>query len=199
MIKKFFQVSLLISTIMLLVGCGTTDAKDIGTNKAKEIAFTDANVIETDISKLHISRENEDGKAVYEIKFVDMKSGIQYEYDILAADGTILKEDKDSEIFQTQETQQTELKSENSGQDDSKDQNKMQSNTQGNVSVSLEKAKKMVLDRVKGATENDLKIELDYDDGHYVYEGEIWYEQHEYEFEIDANTGNFLEWSQERR
>lgn len=44
-----------------------------------------------------------------------------------------------------------------------------------------------------------LKIELDYDDGYYKYEGDIIYDQKEYEFEIDANTGEFLEWKEERR
>lgn len=37
------------------------------------------------------------------------------------------------------------------------------------------------------------------DDGYYKYEGDIIYNQKEYEFEIDANTGTFLEWSEERR
>lgn len=74
-----------------------------------------------------------------------------------------------------------------------------QNNTQAQVAVSLEKATALALSRVSGATENDIQIELDYDDGHYVYEGEILYGQKEYEFEIDANTGTFLEWSEEKR
>ena len=28
-----------------------------------------------------------------------------------------------------------------------------------------------------------------------IYEGEIYYNWTEYEFEIDASTGNFIEWS----
>ena len=32
----------------------------------------------------------------------------------------------------------------------------------------------------------------------YIYEGDIYYQQKEYEFEIDANNGSFLKWSEER-
>ena len=32
----------------------------------------------------------------------------------------------------------------------------------------------------------------------YKYEGEIIYQMVEYDFEIDANTGTILEWSEER-
>ena len=50
-----------------------------------------------------------------------------------------------------------------------------------------------------GASEKDIHIELDSDDGQFRYEGDIIYEQKEYDFEIDANSGNILEWSEERR
>ena len=40
-------------------------------------------------------------------------------------------------------------------------------------------------------------MELEIDDGQYIYEGDIVYQQTEYEFEIDANTGDFLKWSEE--
>lgn len=78
--------------------------------------------------------------------------------------------------------------------------NSTQNNQNGKNStqISLEDAKKLALDRVPGATEQNMKIELDYDDGYSVYEGEIIYDQKEYDFEIDANTGTFLEWSEER-
>ena len=42
-----------------------------------------------------------------------------------------------------------------------------------------------------------IQMELELDDGYYVYEGDIIYQQKEYEFEIDANTGDFLKWSEE--
>ena len=40
-----------------------------------------------------------------------------------------------------------------------------------------------------------MRIRLDRDDGREVYEGEVYYDRTEYEFEIDASTGSFLEWS----
>ena len=57
---------------------------------------------------------------------------------------------------------------------------------------------RIALDRVSGATAQDVRIELDRDDGRYKYEGEIIYNNMEYDFEIDANSGTILEWSEER-
>jgi uncharacterized membrane protein YkoI len=39
-----------------------------------------------------------------------------------------------------------------------------------------------------------IQLHLDYDDGRYVYEGEIIRGQDEYDFELDAVTGRFIEW-----
>lgn len=66
------------------------------------------------------------------------------------------------------------------------------------VAVSREEAIDIALAKVSGATENDIRIELDHDDGRYKYEGDIIYERVEYDFEIDANSGDILEWSEER-
>ena len=66
------------------------------------------------------------------------------------------------------------------------------------MAVSMDEAIGIALGRVEGATEQDIRIELDYDDGRYKYEGEIIYQMRENDFEIDANTGTILEWSEER-
>lgn len=53
----------------------------------------------------------------------------------------------------------------------------------------------IVLDRVPGATKNDIdELECEYDDGRIEYEGELYYNGYEYEFEIDGATGNILQW-----
>lgn len=66
------------------------------------------------------------------------------------------------------------------------------------LAISMEEAQNIALERVPGATAQDMSIELDYDDGWYIYEGDILYNRTEYEFEIDANTGNILKWEEER-
>ena len=66
------------------------------------------------------------------------------------------------------------------------------------VTVSEARAKELALAKVPGASSaNIYKFKLDFDDGRWVYEGDIYYNTMEYEFEIDANTGAFVSWSVE--
>lgn len=61
--------------------------------------------------------------------------------------------------------------------------------------ITVEEAKKLALAKVKGAGSGDIHIKEEWDDGMHLYTGEIYYDQVKYEFEIDAGTGSFLEWS----
>ena len=57
--------------------------------------------------------------------------------------------------------------------------------------ISEDEAKQIALSNVEGASADDMgRIDLDYDDGRWVYEGEIYVGEWEYEFEIDAESGN---------
>lgn len=59
--------------------------------------------------------------------------------------------------------------------------------------IGEDEARKIALANVEGAKAEDMsRIDLDYDDGHWVYEGEIYQGEWEYEFEIDAENGNVL-------
>lgn len=78
-------------------------------------------------------------------------------------------------------------------------QNQNREQGRANVSLSEEEAKAIVLERVPGATDRDVRMELDCDDGVCCYEGDIVYEQVEYEFEVDANSGTILSWQEEQR
>ncbi len=63
--------------------------------------------------------------------------------------------------------------------------------------ISEEEASAIALAEVNGATEDELRIHRDYDDGREIYEGSIIYNEMEYEFEIDAQTGDIIEWCSE--
>ena len=61
------------------------------------------------------------------------------------------------------------------------------------------KAKEIVLAKVPGATENDIyEFEKEYDDGRIEYEGSLYYNGYEYEFDVDGTNGNLLKWEIDR-
>ena len=164
---------------------GTTDqtgsnsgTQDIGEDAALQAALEAAGVSESDASRLRISKDRDDGRVVYEIRFdVDQT---EYDYDVLASDGQILSSD-------------VELR--NDDRDDDDDRNR---GSNADVAISREEAIDIALAKVSGATESDIRIELDHDDGRYKYEGDIIYERVEYDFEIDANSGDVISWEEER-
>ena len=66
------------------------------------------------------------------------------------------------------------------------------------TTISEDEAKQIALDRVSGAATQDIvKFKSDYDNGMLRYEGKIHYNQQEYEFEIDAYSGEIVEWDVE--
>lgn len=61
--------------------------------------------------------------------------------------------------------------------------------------IGYDKVIEIVLARVPGAVKSDIyEMEREYDDGRLEYEGSIYYNGYEYEFEIDGATGNILQW-----
>ena len=59
-------------------------------------------------------------------------------------------------------------------------------------------AQKIVLEKVPGATEDDIvEFRKDPDNSRAEYEGEIHYNGMEYEFEMNAYDGTILEWDEE--
>ncbi|MDO5145547.1 MAG: PepSY domain-containing protein [Eubacteriales bacterium] len=63
--------------------------------------------------------------------------------------------------------------------------------------LSEEEASNIALEQVSGATKSDLRIHKDTEDGKEIYEGSIVYHEMEYDFEIDASTGEIIEWESE--
>ena len=77
--------------------------------------------------------------------------------------------------------------------------NNAQSNANNTANISLDKAKQIALSHA-GLTSSQVtfkKTELDFDDGIQKYEVEFYYNNREYSYEIDANTGNVLSYEQD--
>ena len=56
-----------------------------------------------------------------------------------------------------------------------------------------------MLAKVPGAAAGDIKeIEMEREHGRIEYEGELWYDGYEYEFEVDGSTGNIIKWEIDR-
>ena len=66
---------------------------------------------------------------------------------------------------------------------------------EGSSDIGAEKVKEIVLAKVPGAVESSIyEFEIDYDDGRLEYEGSLYHNGYEYEFEVDGATGNILKW-----
>ncbi|MBQ3022757.1 MAG: PepSY domain-containing protein [Clostridia bacterium] len=64
--------------------------------------------------------------------------------------------------------------------------------------ISEENAKKFVLTLLEGASEKDIReFKKEYDDGKLVYDIKVVYNKMEYEFELDAHTGEIVSWDSE--
>lgn len=219
--KKILAAAVLTAAVVSGVFAGCGNDSDIGRDAALEVALGDAGVNESDATRLRVSEDRDDGRKVYEIRF-DVEDK-EYDYEIQASDGAIISSDIET-VENYAELQGDDTQNNNASQDDTdqtaaSDQAADQNTTAGNgtnqsqtgqnqnntgsgsssgVAVSQDEAVQIALDRVSGATAQDVRIELDRDDGRYKYEGEIIYNNMEYDFEIDANSGTILEWSEER-
>ena len=196
--KKVIAGLAAVMALGLFTGCGAIGGNDIGRDAALEAALEDAGVSESDSTRLKVSEDNDDGRKIYEIQFDAGEK--EYDYEVSASDGKILSADVEL-INNGTSAQNSDTQSSTGAQADSGTAQNQQSQTGANsaeVAVTLEEATAIALERVPGATESDIRIQLDRDDGVYKYEGDIIYEQREYDFEIDANTGTILEWSEER-
>lgn len=170
----------LVLAVIIFSGCGA-QANEISDEKAKEIALKHAGLTLDMVSHLKAERERDDKRVVYDVEFYSNDKK-EFDYKIDAQTGEIISHDTDAETI-------SPTSGDNSlSQDASASQSK----------ISEEDAKKAALSKVPGATDADIrKFKTDIDDGREEYEGEIIYKNTEYEFEIDAQTGEIIKWESE--
>ena len=145
---------------------------DIGVEKAKEIALKDAGVSGVFFKKVKI--DYEDGVRVYDVEFY--KGNVEYEYEIDAATGQIREKDWDIENYTIPQIN-----------------NNNNNNPNHTADIGVEKAKEIALKDAGVSGVTFVKAKLDYDDGVRVYDIEFYKDNVEYDYEIDAATGQIRE------
>lgn len=142
---------------------------ELSAEDASAAALAKAGISKDDSSGLRVKRDMEDGRAVYDVEFFD-QNGRKYEYEIDARTGGIRKASE--EVHQSRQTA-------------------------GGSMITEETARKVVLERVPQASADQIRMELDEDDGRMEYEGKLIHDGIEYEFKIDAYSGSLIEWESE--
>ena len=142
-------------------------------DQAREIALADAGLTAEEVTFLKTQLDRDDGRLVYDVEFYTADY-TEYDYEIDAADGTVLSSDFDAEGYTAPADSAT--------------------------AITADQAKEIALAEVPGATVDDIyEFELDRDDGRLEYEGAIWYDGTEYEFTIDGYSGAIRSWEADLR
>lgn len=182
---------------------GNTQSTDIGESAAKEIAFTDAGISAEQVQYLWSKMDYDDGKAVYDVEFV--VNGVEYDYEIDAVSGTILSVDQEADNYRAaNQTAGTQAASQTSGnaasqkttaQSNSTAQTANQGSTaQQNNYIGEQAAQDAALAHAGVSAQNVsfVRTKLDLDDGRWQYEVEFYDQGTEYDYSIDAVTGEVL-------
>lgn len=177
--KVLILATILVGTV--LVGCSNgvetnnntnTTSNKITIEEAKEIALKHANLDSSEVTFIKESSHSYNNIERYDIEFYNENK--EYDYEINAATGEILEYDYELE-------------------DD------IQESNENNITITMEQAKEIAL---KHANLNSNEVtfveeKLDYDDNKQKYELEFYYNNKEYNYEIDANTGDILSYEQD--
>lgn len=156
--------------LMVWVHDGNTP---ISEGQAKKIAYEHSQVNIMYVEHVIVKLNREMFQKNYDVKFY--AENIKYDYEIDAKTGKINEADIERESYN--------------------DKSAISSNETA-PTLSKKEAINKVLVKVPGAKiSNVYKIEFDYEYGRLVYEGKIVYNYVEYEFEIDAVTGEITDWS----
>ena len=169
-----------------------SDGAYIGTEAAQAAAYAHAGVTAASVRELDTEFDYEDGRMVYEVEF---KSGAtEYEYDIDATNGTVVK-------YKTE--RDDDYRPATSGTTSGTSSGTSSGTTSGSTSktpIGAASAKSIALKHA-GVSESSvlgMQVKEDWDDGSLEYKVEFWYNSTEYEYEINAYTGTILKYEQDR-
>lgn len=169
-----------------------SDSAYIGEARAKEAALAHAGAKEADITGYEFEMDYEHGAMIYELEF--RWNGREFEYDIDAASGEILKYEGEPEDEEKKGAAGTdkEAGAKSSGGSDTT------ASAGGYIGEARAKDAAISHAGLDAGSVSRFKCELDREDGRAVYEIEFRCGGYEYEYEIDAVTGAVVKQDKEK-
>lgn len=155
--------------------------KEIGIERAKEIALSSVGVTAEKATFTKATMDIDDHQ--YEIDFYT--NDYEYDFEIDAATGDILEKEIEEHF----------VSESNTSQDVPSTQANTQQSSDSSV-IGVEAAKKIALQYLGISTATFHEVKLDSDDGIRIYEIELTSNHAHYDFEINAYTGEILEFDQ---
>ena len=223
MTRKNLMISAAALSLLVLAGCSKDGmAGYIGTAEANNVALENAGLTASQVKFTDVELDDKNGTHYYQVEFT--ADGKEYEYDIDALTGAIIESKLPAGAQAQQNTASnnntagnttpdtntagSSNTNNNTSNNTTPDTNTVgSSNTNNNTSsgtgtasaaLTADQAKEKALSQVPGATVSDIwEFETDYDDGRLQYEGKIYYNGMEYEFEIDGYSGAIRSWDAE--
>ena len=153
----------------------TVQSQEISLDEAKAAALKDAGLSESDVTFKKEVIDYYHGTQVYDIEFYT--SDTEYEYEIDASSGTVLEKNIEQFQIQTNPTNST-------------------TNSSNNNYIGVDRAKEIALNHAH-LNEPDVqfvKAKLENDDSGMAYEIEFYSGRTEYDYTIDAVSGNIIEY-----
>ena len=204
--KRTTILTALSLTGLLLAGCAasTTQVSRIDLEAAKSAAIEAAGFSADEVSFLSAELDSRNGIEYYDIDF--SADGKEYDFDIDALTGMVIGSESPELAKKSVETKSAEevpveeltLKLETAADAKKAPEPSSSEKKASSKEISEAEAKKIAFAQVPGAKESDIRgFEVDYDDGRLEYEGSIYFNEMEYEFEIDGFSGAIRSWEVE--
>ncbi|MBS4958775.1 MAG: PepSY domain-containing protein [Clostridium sp.] len=174
---KRLKLATIITIISIsLMGCSNSEVsnnKTVTIDEAKEIALKHAGLTSDQVSFVEVESDVDNNIEKYNIEFYHGDK--EYDYEINSANGEIIKYDYDIE------------------------HDKNENNVSSVVNISEEQAKEIALNHAEITSDkvSFIKVEMDVDNGAQKYDIEFYYNNIEYSYEIDANTGDILSYERD--
>ena len=157
-----------------------------------------AGVDATTVKYFRIELDFDDGVKKYEIEFA--AGGFEYEYDINAVTGTVLKNERERD-WNVNVNENVNPNENATGKTEPADTGKTEDKTQTvTENITREKALSIAYDHagVLSTSAYDVEAELDREKGREIYEIEFSANGYDYEYDVDALTGEVLKSERER-